>query len=54
MDLAVLARTFLIALPAALFVVYLLPALAFVGGAAAWEMLKALADKIGIAKRKSN
>jgi serine/threonine protein kinase len=53
-DLAVLARTFLIALPAALFVVYLLPALAFVGGAAAWEILKALANKTGIVKRKPN
>jgi hypothetical protein len=53
-DLAGLARIFLIALPGALLVVYLLPALAFAGGAVAWEMIRALVGSLKLGKRKPN
>jgi serine/threonine protein kinase len=45
-DLADLAWVSIQALPLALVAVYLLPALAFVGGAAAWELAKALVQTI--------
>jgi uncharacterized membrane protein len=49
-----LARAFLIALPAALIVVYLLPALAFVGGSVVWEVVRALQEGFKTAKRKTS
>ncbi len=44
-DLFDLALAFLQALPLALLAVYLLPALAFVGGAVAWEMIRDLISR---------
>jgi serine/threonine protein kinase len=41
-----LARTFFIALAAALLVVYLLPAVAFIGGAVGLELVRALMNKV--------
>ena len=48
-----LTWTFLQALPMALFAVYLLPALAFVGGAVAWEVIRGLAAGAGRIERGS-
>jgi hypothetical protein len=41
-----LARTFFIALAAALLVVYLLPAVAFIGGAVGLELVRAVISKV--------